>query len=486
MSQKKQHEPLIRKVDLYLGLGSAALGVALAVKSGEVLLAIIICFLVLALIFTPRIIYYVTHRKFKFEEISERVFLDKLEMEDVRRISVLCHTGRITYDEIFTRLEALIKGRRKCPEEIRVLIRDPLVEGLYRSSLIRNSVAKASDLRRKGVNIDVRFYESVPSVRGTVCELHTKQRVSYVSSYYWPDGTSSKASDVAYVIRDSEDSKHPLANVLESWFDRYWGKGDLHTVVFDFDDTLVSTLEIQLAAWWQVIRGYLASKQLKENDLSTPLKESLGNDKSYKNVIRESFVKKQLADEIIKDLIPNVDEGTAKDINRARSEIRAELMRKSNAKLFDGVEKKLEKLHVHYNFAIITATDEEVVGDYLREHKLDHYFPVILGKHDPLLKSEQEYPYSKTALLMKFSKMLGVPLNRVVYIGDRSTDYLAAQQLGIPFVEARLIPSQGVKSSADTGKSILGHFTTYTNDELDTLLEDYSKRITIEKYRLAK
>src|SRR5262245_21898821 len=136
MNQKKPNELFAKKVDLYFGLASAALGVVLAVKSGEILLTMIICALTLAFIFATRIIYYATYRVLKFEEISERVFLDKLEMEDVKRISVLCHTGRITLKEIFTRLETLVKSKRKCPEEIRVLVRDPLVEGLYRSDLI--------------------------------------------------------------------------------------------------------------------------------------------------------------------------------------------------------------------------------------------------------------------------------------------------------------------------------------------------------------
>jgi beta-phosphoglucomutase-like phosphatase (HAD superfamily) len=39
-------------------------------------------------------------------------------------------------------------------------------------------------------------------------------------------------------------------------------------VVFDFDDTLVASLEIQLKAWNDVIHQYLENGQLKDSDLS--------------------------------------------------------------------------------------------------------------------------------------------------------------------------------------------------------------------------
>jgi phosphoglycolate phosphatase-like HAD superfamily hydrolase len=163
---------------------------------------------------------------------------------------------------------------------------------------------------------------------------------------------------------------------------------------------------------------------------------------------------------------------------------------RNNAKLFDGVEKKLESLHARYNFAVITATDEQVVDAYLRNHRLDTYFPYILGKLDPFLKSQREYTYHKTALLMKFSQMAGVPLSRIVYVGDSNTDYLATNQLGIPFVEARLVSTlPGEKTLVQTqgiARLKLGYFTTYTNNQLDAILEEYSKELAYEKYKIAR
>lgn len=428
----------------------------------------------------------------KFVKMSEREFLDGIDLSKVRRLFVLGHTGRRIYDAVHERLEGIIQDGVNFPEEIQILIRTPFVESLSRNKYIHNTIVEVGALKLKGKNIDVRFYESVPAVRGMICEFHTDDRTSYITSYYWPKPNESKAFDSAYVIKDSIASQRLEVRLLESWIRQYWGRDEIHTVVFDFDDTLVSTGEIQVKAWAQVIDDFLGRGVIKAENLSSRLQgfvnrgESIIGNPALLDAIRSVFIDKQLAEAIVQDLIIDVKDETIKRINEKRFKFREDMM--DQARLFDGVAELIDRLHAHYNFAITSSTDEQMISKYLYRRGLLKYFPVILGKKDPSLKLERDNIHHKTSLLIKLSEIIGMPLGRLVYIGDNNSDYLATRQLGIDFIEARqaarLMGQESFVGTIDSRKPPLGYFESFEGDQLPSLLSQHSQKIAERKYQV--
>ena len=68
----------------------------------------------------------------------------------------------------------------------------------------------------------------------------------------------------------------------------------------------------------------------------------------------------------------------------------------------------------------------------------DDLFLYIFGKREPV--SGWESVARKARLLHKMESVIGVPFERMVYIGDNNGDFLAAKDIGIDFIEARIIP----------------------------------------------
>jgi|GEM_PF-4947374 len=431
----------------------------------------------------------------KFSEYDERKFLDEIELSDVRRLFVLGHTGKSLYETVHKKLETLIAGHEgKFPEEIRVLIRAPIVESLRRNHHIQSTIDNVNSLRNKNKNIDVRFYESIPAFRGIICEYRTKEkgRDSFITSYYWREPNTSKAFDHAYISNEKTDSSKAGTRILESWINQYWGKDEIHTVVFDFDDTLVKTREIQVKAWAQVIFECLRDKIIKTENLSNKFRVwvSQKSDKSAADpillkTIENIFVDKQLAEAIAHDIFVEVQDETIKQINKRRFEIRESMM--GDVEFFEGVEDMLKELYENYNLAIISSTDEELISEFLRKKGSQKYFPVILGKKDPSLRLERENIYHKSSLLIKLSEIIGMPLSRLVYIGDNNSDYLATSQLGIAFIEARqaakLVGKESIIRDIDSNKPPLGYFETFKSDQLLDILKKHSENLTRNKYK---
>ncbi len=431
----------------------------------------------------------------RFSKISELEFLNKVDLSKVSHLYILGHTGQNIYMPFRQRLAELIdKGPGNYPEEIQILIRAPIAEGLTRNQYIHSTTSAIGKLKEMHKNIDVRFYESLPAVRGIICQYREgKTRDSYVTSYYWPKPNKSQAFDSAYVTKDTIDSQKPEPIFLKSWIDQYWGRDEIHTVVFDFDDTLVKTRDVQVKAWAQVIIDCLDKKIIKAENLSNKFQDWV-NQVSVKSApdpilletIKNIFIDKQLAEAIAQEIFVEITDETIKQINQMRFEIRKGLMDQSE--LFEGVQKMLDNLRDHYNLAIISSTDEKLISDFLVKKDLLKYFPVILGKRDPSLHFEREKIHHKASLLIKLSEIIGMPLSRLVYIGDNDSDYQATKQLGIAFIEARqaakLVGKESIITKFDPNKLPLGHFESFESDQLLDILRKHSESITKNKYEI--
>src|SRR5262249_18097709 len=62
-------------------------------------------------------------------------------------------------------------------------------------------------------------------------------------------------------------------------------------------------------------------------------------------------------------------------------------------------------------------------------------FSYVYGRNPSRKNQEWREVEAKSQLFVRLSSMLGIPLERMIFVGDSDSDYRAATQLGIPFIE---------------------------------------------------
>ena len=90
--------------------------------------------------------------------------------------------------------------------------------------------------------------------------------------------------------------------------------------------------------------------------------------------------------------------------------------------------------------------------------------------------------------MIKLSEIIGMPLSRLVYIGDNNSDYLATRQLGIAFIEAsqaaKLVGKNSIITDLDARKPPLGSFSSFETNELPEILRKHSQSLAKNKYQI--
>ncbi|MCP5103107.1 MAG: HAD family hydrolase, partial [bacterium] len=136
----------------------------------------------------------------------------------------------------------------------------------------------------------------------------------------------------------------------------------------------------------------------------------------------------------------------------------------------------------------ISSTSESLIQKIMSRCGILKYFSIILGKHGP--KPEWENVLDKANQLIKLSNLTGIPLGRTVFIGDNNSDYKSAKQLGVKFIEARIVAEQ---EKEFLGKDTLidyekgdnqNYFTSYSNGVLEGFLEEINDQVAEDKYNL--
>ena len=261
---------------------------------------------------------------------------------------------------------------------------------------------------------------------------------SYDHIYSFYLHTRSGRTQIDHTVHfESGRSGGTFHRIFERWCEYHWGKtnNNYHTLVFDFDDTIADTAFIQIEAWEEALNNLPAHRR---NSLSHEFTEAMEGGNLI-GLIKRSFMDLQTARRMAEsmfsnDLSKDTKEAAIKELQEARLKIRTR--RTKGAHLFAGVDKMIPLLANSFYLAIVSATDEKVIRDYLRNKGLQ-YFGYGTGKHAPY-DSWSEHIAIKTQNLIKMSTILGIPLSRVIYIGDSDGDFVASSQIGVAFIEARL------------------------------------------------
>jgi phosphoglycolate phosphatase-like HAD superfamily hydrolase len=125
-----------------------------------------------------------------------------------------------------------------------------------------------------------------------------------------------------------------------------------------------------------------------------------------------------------------------------------ELEEHVTSKVFPGVREAFQELRERgYPIAVASLTDEERIEIALKLARIEHV-GIIVGRNEYQDRELKRYiNNNKIFLIRKIANLSGVPVSRVLYVGDHEQDEAAARDVGAPFIHAKLITS--IKSSTD-------------------------------------
>lgn len=418
--------------------------------------------------------------------------------DQLAHIKILGHTGK----SIFSALENFARQRHengiRSAVHVDLLLRDEGVETPKRREQISTArtTIRRLNVDYEWIHIEIRFYSAIQTLRGAIVQFVDGRKSTYCSAYQWclpvrdkvkrssPHPIKTSAVKWAAVMEntENEDEQNGLAHLLENWFDYYWGPGVVHTVAFDFDDTIVDTYKEKIDAWVFAIDGTI-KEHGKMAKLIPGFSKHYGtaaNDKhQYVKQLVDAYPGK---DEILKHILrDDTAPATFKSLEDRRSTYRRNALFPKNkteealsahisAKLFHGVKAGLDRLAWRgYSLAVASLTDEERIEKALKIANIA-CINTIVGRGEYKNRELSTYLAEKIYLIRKIANLAGIPVSRVLYIGDHHRDEHAANEVGASFIHARLL--REVEPSNDPE-------TLYFEDygSLPSLIDDIESRV---------
>jgi len=409
--------------------------------------------------------YRDVYREQGFHDFMESVINDV----DIESIDIIAHTGAVTVERFFSEIDKNknIEASKRFKDEvsIRILLRDPEFENEDRSTSI-NRISRKIDndyKGRRGYKVKKNFYHCMPVFNSVICNRGSDSekdvprkgsRLGFLSFYHFPnEAGKSKAHESAFIIDERKMGDNEFIDVYDSWFEHFWGKSDdIHTIIFDFDDTIADSHDIQIDAWVETVLNAYKRHNLELDDFNQEFIDSLGHPGSLnrnrtRNEIARIFFEEQRSEHIFIRIFSIKDEKKKVAIFNERRRLRMGKMSDNKPDSFTGAVDVLDHLSRDYNIAVISDTYEEVINNFFDEEKLRDEerlrskFTYIMGSEKSVFDAlDLDRIPGKGALLRKIVNIIGVPRKRLVYVGDSKYDYQACREVGIDFIEARLFP----------------------------------------------
>jgi phosphoglycolate phosphatase-like HAD superfamily hydrolase len=282
---------------------------------------------------------------------------------------------------------------------------------------------------RPNLTINVRPYASVAKFRGAIVEHRDGSHSARLGYYYWGEqqgGRSRADSNNTHLARVS--AQHPLLRVYLSWFRHLWGGHRVNTLIFDFDDTLFATTDAQVSGWVR------AAEMASTGGMATLNPKVLKGRRVDRDAILKIFLDKQSEEKIFKEIFRGVLSAATKDaIRKSRIEERERLTER-DAKPIRAVLNDIDDLRAEYRVIIASATSEQLIRRVFKKHKIGS-FSYLFGRNARQPGREWRDVETKAQLFVRLSSMLGIPFDRMIFVGDSDADYRAAMQLGMSFIE---------------------------------------------------
>jgi phosphoglycolate phosphatase-like HAD superfamily hydrolase len=268
---------------------------------------------------------------------------------------------------------------------------------------------------------------------------HSDYRYSaYLSFYDWPliKGLNQRGAASRKALRfERVAPTESLLEIFLSWFNHLWGTHRIHTILFDFDDTLFLTTECQVDAWVEALRSAVGGKTFAARDLAPEIRRSIDRRGDIAQKMTRIFIEEQQEESILRRLfstLPALDKLNM--LRRHRVRVREELTVQRAVPIKEVID-DVRILSSEYQLAIVSATSEILVRRVLDKYELSGLFAYILGREVP--RHQWRDMESKTQQFLRVSSFTGVPLERMLFVGDSDADHKSAAQLGLHFLENR-------------------------------------------------
>lgn len=388
------------------------------------------------------------------------LFYTKLDYNELTSLSIFAHTGADLLEPLFFLFNESDPKKNPFKQiSIRILLRNPYAEIGRRASRINQNVERIREYQRTGFNkLFLQFYEDLPTFRAIICTHkppNDQTRSAFLSFYYFPFRDSfSRRFPGALVVDEKKIGTYYLLDIYESWFNYFWGKNEteeqhINTLILDFDDTIVNSHDIQVEAWMELIEKVQNEYNFSPEGFTKDIRAVIKDKNALEARVKAIFFEKQDANLIFPEIFSRLSPDKTNDFHQLRFEIRKNKVRqeRDSLHLFPKFMDTIIDLSKKYNLIIVSATDEDMITDYLSaqplpanalEGKINLYqlFRYVFGKQAPAF--DWKNMKRKSQLIIKIINILGIPLKRMVYVGDNNGDFTAAKDIGIRFVEARL------------------------------------------------
>ena len=372
-------------------------------------------------------------------KVGIRTFIADFDLGEVVAVDAIAITGELevcTLCAILERTEEL-RNRRV---HARILLR---ADSSSDSRRIGRRGATRQALNRvhmahHGFTYEIRYYSAVSPLRAVMLHHEDDTRSGHLSFYDWrtDDLMSVREAEVQWCyVRNHVSASDELFSVYESWFAHFWGRHKIHTLLFDFDDTLFQTRDIQVRAWLQALQSAYENGVISKNSIATDVCATLPDTNQLYNLLTDILVKEQQESGMINRVFPQgLNDQSLESLRTSRLKIR-DAATGEQAVPFHEITRHLTELRKEYQLVIVSATSEEPIRKALERYDLSSCFSYIFGKE--ALHSWIDIE-GKTPTFIRASNMIGVPLERMAFIGDSDPDFRAARQLGMKFIESRL------------------------------------------------
>jgi phosphoglycolate phosphatase-like HAD superfamily hydrolase len=364
-------------------------------------------------------------------------FVARLDLDGVQVIRIIATTGRVTVVHLLQSLQEAARRGHSGTVHIQILLNVAYMSDAGRPASLTQTrkLIREFPVKNRGFTVDVRSYAAPAMFRGAIVE-HTDGKFSgHLGYYFWDLGQElerqSRWNRLGLGVLPSAD---PALETCLSWFRHYWGTSIINTIIFDFDDTIFATTDAQVEGWVGAIQRAVAERIMDAQLLRPAYAHVADGGSRAAAAVKEIFLKEQNETRIMSGLFANDPDMKVKQFLRnARLEIREERTENSSVPM-QVVLGDIAKLRGSYRLVIVSAASEEMVNRVLLKHDIG-YFSYVYGRNPHRTNQEWREVETKSQLFIRLSSMLGVPLERMIFVGDSNSDYRAATQLGIPFIE---------------------------------------------------
>ena len=367
-------------------------------------------------------------------------FVSQVDLSTVSRICVVAITGDVTVKRLCDGLDRA-RGRGKAPSSLRleVLLRADNSSDSKRVAKRDEAYAALRGLRTvlQGTSFEIRDYSSVSPLHGILMEHSDQSFSAYMGFYDWKKSelsTRESANPNVLVYMKAQPDESPLDMFL-SWFGHYWGKHQVHTLIFDFDDTLFQTTSAQVKGWVSAITKSLQNGLISVEDLQCDVVRPAESEAALTEKMTAIFLDEQQEKSIFDRIFQKARMPSAERLSAIRS-IRQgvrDVETEKSATPIPDVAGHVRNLTADYQLVIISATSERTIYSVLRANELD-VFPYVFGKEATHTWTNIE---GKSPAFVRAANMIGVPFSRMVFVGDSDADFRTAKQLGLKFIESR-------------------------------------------------